>query len=91
MRQFRLGIGPVDAISPMDLLLKGSLYLTAPSLTQYLAKREDVVANAGELFDVIASGAVKVRIHDTLPLAEVAEAHRQLEGRKVTGAIILHP
>lgn len=49
--------GPVDAISPMDLLMKGSLYLTAPGLTQHLARREDVVANTQELFDVIARAA----------------------------------
>ncbi|WP_294393768.1 quinone oxidoreductase [uncultured Sphingomonas sp.] len=83
--------GPVDAISPMDLLSKGSLYMTAPSLTQYLDKREDVVANAQELFDVIESGAMKVRVFDRLPLDQAAEAHRVAEGRDVTGAIILHP
>lgn len=83
--------GPVVSISPMDLLIRGSLYLTAPGLTQYLARREDVLANTQELFDVLASGAVKVRIHNTLPLSRTADAHRELEGRKVAGAIILHP
>ena len=83
--------GPVDGISPIDLLSKGSLFMTAPGLTQYLARREDVVANAQELFDVIDSGAVKIRIFDRLPLEQAAEAHRVAEGRDVAGSIILNP
>lgn len=83
--------GPVDAIDPLDLLRKGSLYVTSPSLTQYLARREDVVANAQELFDVIADGAVKIRVHATFPLERAAEAHRQLESRRFIGSVVLLP
>ncbi|TCU54684.1 NADPH2:quinone reductase [Novosphingobium sp. PhB57] len=83
--------GRIEAFDMMALLEKGSLDATSPGLTQYLAKREDVIANARDLFDVIASGAVKVRIHGTLPLSQAAEAHRLIEARHVTGGINLVP
>jgi NADPH2:quinone reductase len=83
--------GPVAPIDPMDLLLKGSLSVTSPGLTQHLARREDVVAMSQELFDVVASGKVRIRVHGALPLAEAAEAHRQIAGRRVTGGIVLRP
>lgn len=83
--------GPVDPIDPMDLIRKGSLYVTSPGLTLYLAKRDDVVANAHELFDVILSASVKIRTHAILPLMEAAEAHRQLQSRGIIGSIVLRP
>lgn len=83
--------GPVDPIDPMDLISKGSLYVTSPGLTLYLAKREDVIANAKELFDVILSGAVKIRTHTILPLSETAEAHRLIQSRGISGSIVVIP
>jgi NADPH2:quinone reductase len=82
------------AIEPFDIMLlmqKGSLFATWQLLFTHLAKREDVVAMSKELFEVVASGAVKVPVHARVPLAEVAEAHRRLESRQTTGATVLLP
>lgn len=81
-------------IPPFDILLllqKGSLFATWPGLTMHLARREDVLAMTQELFDVVASGAVKIQPATRLPLAEAAEAHRRLESRQTTGATVLLP
>lgn len=79
---------------PFDMGLlasKGSLYLTRPTLFDYTASREDLLASAGALFQVIQDGAVKVRVNQTYPLAEVATAHRDLEARRTTGSTVLVP
>ena len=79
------------ALPPFDsglLAAKGSLYFTRPSLMTYTAERADLVASAAELFQVVKSGAVKIEIHQTYPLAEAAQAHRDLEARKTTGSTI---
>jgi NADPH2:quinone reductase len=73
------------------LAAKGSLYVTRPTLNTYTAKREDLVATANDLFDVVKSGAVKIRVNQTFPLKDAAEAHRALEGRKTTGSTVLIP
>jgi NADPH2:quinone reductase len=76
---------------PFDLALlaqKGSLFLTRPSLMTYTARREDLLAHARDLFEVVQSGAVKVEVRRTYPLAEAARAHRDLEGRKTTGSSV---
>jgi len=81
-------------VEPFDLGLlasKGSLFVTRPSLFAYSAKREDLVAGAQDLFDVVASGAVKIEINQTYSLADAAQAHRDLEARKTTGSTILLP
>jgi NADPH2:quinone reductase len=83
--------GKVDAFDPQVLNAKGSLYLTRPSLNHYTATRADLELSAKELFDVVASGAVKIRIGATYPLRDAAEAHRALEGRKTTGSVVLAP
>ena len=83
--------GPIEPFDIMLLMQKGSLFATWQLLFTHLAKREDVVAMSEELFDVVASGAVKIPIHTRLPLAQVAEAHRRLEGRETTGATVLLP
>ncbi|UWF47895.1 quinone oxidoreductase [Pseudomonas sp. N3-W] len=88
---FGLASGAIDVFDIRILAEKGSLYATWPVLTQYLAKREDVVSMSNELFEVIASGAVKVRIHDTLPLSQAQAAHELFQTRNVAGATILVP
>ena len=70
---------------------KGSLYVTRPTGTHYLGRREDLLEGAGKLFDAVMSGAVKVEIGRTFPLSEAAEAHRALEGRDTTGSVVLLP
>jgi NADPH2:quinone reductase len=79
---------------PLDITMltpKGSLYVTRPSLAHYIATREDLVYTANELFDVVAKGIVKVSVNQTYPLAETAQAHRDLEARKTTGSTVLVP
>ncbi|MBU8544484.1 MULTISPECIES: quinone oxidoreductase family protein [Roseomonadaceae] len=73
------------------LAAKGSLYLTRPTLATYTAKREDLEAQAAALFDVVAQGAVKIRVNQTFALKDAAEAHRALEARKTTGSTVLLP
>jgi len=81
--------GPPPAISPLELSKRGSLFLTRPMLFSYIAKRSDLEAGARELFAVVKSKAVRVRIGQTYPLAEAAEAHRDLEARRTTGSTVL--
>ena len=83
--------GPVPPIEPLLLSQKGSLYLTRPVLWHYTARREDLLALAGELFAVVVSGKVKIEVNQTYALADVASAHRDLEARKTTGSTILLP
>jgi NADPH2:quinone reductase len=83
--------GPVGAIDVGLLAAKGSLFLTRPSLATYTAKRSDLLASANELFAVVQSGAVKIRVNQTFKLSEAAEAHRALEARKTTGSTVLLP
>jgi NADPH2:quinone reductase len=83
--------GPVPPFSPLVLSAKGSLFLTRPTLMAYTAGRKDLLASAGELFDVIRRGVVRVEVTRTYPLAEAARAHRDLEGRRTTGSSVLLP
>lgn len=83
--------GPVPPFDPGLLAAKGSLFLTRPTLMTYTAKRVDLLACATELFDVVTSGAVKIEIRQTYPLAEAAQAHRDLEARRTTGSTVLLP
>mgnify|MGYP003373468778 FL=1 len=91
MVSFGNASGPVPPFDPGILAAKGSLFLTRPTLMTYTAKRADLVASAGELFDVVAKGAVKIEVRQTYPLAETAQAHRDLEARKTTGSTVLLP
>jgi NADPH2:quinone reductase len=82
------------AITNFDILLlstKGSLYCTRPTLNTYVAKREDLLANANDLFDVVSKGIVKIPVNHTYSLKDAVQAHRDLEGRKTTGSIVLLP
>jgi NADPH2:quinone reductase len=82
--------GPVP---PFDLgqLAKGSLFVTRPTLLHYMRDRKELLERVSALFAWIGSGELKLRIDRTLPLAQVAEAHRLLEGRKTTGKVLLIP
>jgi NADPH2:quinone reductase len=83
--------GAVPPFDPVLLSQKGSLYLTRPTLVNYIATREELVARSGAVFSMIATGKLKLRIEHTYPLAEVQRAHRDLEGRKTTGKLLLMP
>jgi NADPH:quinone reductase len=83
--------GQIDAFNINILQTKGSLFATRPTLNTYAAKREDLVAIANDLFDVVAKGAVKVPVNQKYALRDAAKAHRDLEGRATTGSSILLP
>ena len=83
--------GPVPPLDLQILSAKGSLYATRPTIMTYVARREDLLANANELFDVVGKGAVAIAASRTYPLREAAQAHRDLEARKTTGSIVLIP
>jgi len=83
--------GPPPAVSPLELSKRGSLYLTRPTLFHYIATRKELEAAARELFSVVKSRKVRVRIGQTYPLAEAAQAHRDLEARLTTGSTVLVP
>jgi NADPH2:quinone reductase len=88
MVSFGQASGKVEPFDAGILAGKGSLYLTRPTLNTYAAKREDLVASAKELFEVVASGAVKITVNQTYALKDAAQAHRDLEGRKTTGSTV---
>ena len=83
--------GPVPPFALGTLGAKGSLYVTRPTLFTHIATRESTQAMADDLFAVVESGAVKIRIDQRYPLTEVAQAHRDLEARKTTGSSVLLP
>ena len=91
MVSFGQASGPIGAFDTGLLAAKGSLFLTRPTLMTYTANREDLLASAGELFDVVMSGAVKIEVKQTYPLAEAARAHQDLEARRTTGSTVLIP
>ncbi len=91
MVSFGNASGPVSSFDPGLLAAKGSLFLTRPTLMTYTAQRADLLSSAAELFQVVSSGAVKIEVHQTYPLAEAAQAHRDLEARKTTGSTVLLP
>lgn len=83
--------GPIPPFNMAILSQKGSLYATRPTLFTYTSKREDLEASAKALFDVVSKGVVKIQINQRYPLKDAAQAHRDLEGRKTTGATVLLP
>jgi NADPH2:quinone reductase len=83
--------GPVAPFDPAKLAAKGSLFLTRPTLAHYALNRDELLQRANELFRAVETNQLKVRIEKTFPLAESAEAHRDLEARKTTGKVILLP
>lgn len=88
---FGASSGPVPPFNLGTLAAKGSLFVTRPTLAHYAITREELLQRANDLFNWIAAGQLKLRIDKTFPLAEATEAHRQLEGRKTTGKVLLIP
>jgi NADPH2:quinone reductase len=91
MVSFGQSSGKVEPFDLGILSAKGSLFLTRPTLMHYTATRPELLAAAEDLFAVVASGAVRVEVRQTYPLAEAAEAHRALEGRRTAGSTLLLP
>lgn len=83
--------GPVGPVDLQVLAAKGSLFVTRPTLMTYNAKRPDLVKSAGELFDMVLNGHVRIEVHQTYPLSDAAQAHRDLERRRTTGSTVLLP
>ncbi len=91
MVSFGNASGPVAAVNLGILSTKGSLYVTRPTLATYIASRPDLVKRSNDLFNVVKSGKVKIETTAKYKLADAANAHRDLEGRKTTGSVILVP
>ena len=89
MVSFGNASGPVEPFSPLLLSQKGSLFLTRPTLFHYIATREELEDAAGELFEMLTSGKVKVELNQHFALKDAAEAHRALEARKTSGSTVL--
>jgi NADPH2:quinone reductase len=86
--------GASGAVPPFDLIRlsqMGSLFVTRPTLKDYIATRADLEWRAGDVLGWVADGSLKVRMDHVYPLAEAAQAHRDLEGRKTTGKVLLIP
>ena len=83
--------GPVEPFDPQVLAQKGSLFVTRPTLAHHIASRAELLERADEVLGAVASGALAVRIGHELPLTQAAEAHRELEGRRTTGKVLLIP
>ena len=88
---YGMSSGPVPPVDPAKLSEKGSLYMARTSLAHFTATRDELLARTSALFGLIEEGKLKVQIAKTYPLAEAAQAHRDLEGRKVTGKLLLRP
>jgi NADPH2:quinone reductase len=91
MVSFGNASGPAPAFTVLDLMRRGSLFATRPVLAHYIAAREDLMTTANDLFDVVASGAVKIEINQRYDLTQAEQAHRDLEARRTTGSSILIP
>ncbi len=88
---FGYASGPVTPFDINLLASKGSLFLTRPSLFNYVATRSDLLETANALFNVVRCGAIKIEIHQTYPLDKAAQAHRDLQSRRTTGSTVLIP
>ena len=83
--------GAVGLLDPQILNAKGSLFLTRPSLGHYLLTRDELLSRSGDLFDWLAAGELDVRIDQVFPLAQAADAHAYIEGRRTMGKVVLRP
>jgi NADPH:quinone reductase len=91
MVSFGNASGPVPPVNLGILSTKGSLYVTRPTLATHIASRADLVERASSLFEIVRSGKLKIETTERYKLADAQKAHRDLEGRKTTGSIILQP
>lgn len=91
LASFGQSSGPVGQIDPLILSQKGSLFLTRPSLANYINDAEELRWRAADLFKWIGEGRLRLRIERVYPLADAASAHRDLEGRKTSGKLLLKP
>lgn len=91
MVSFGQSSGAIGSVDPLVLSQKGSLFLTRPSLGHYISGPGELQQRSSDLFEWLASGKLKVRIHETYPLAEAGAAHRALESRKTSGKLLLKP
>jgi len=89
MVTFGQSSGPIDPIAPVLLSQKGSLFLTRPVLLHYIARREELEASANELFNVVASGKVRIKVNQRFALKDAADAHKALEARTTSGSTVL--
>jgi len=83
--------GAVEPFAPLELARRGSLFVTRPVLFDFLRERADLLAASGELFDLIERETISIRINQTYPLRDAAQAHRDLEARRTTGSTVLIP
>jgi NADPH2:quinone reductase len=83
--------GPVPPVNIGILATKGSLFLTRPTLVNYTSTRDDLLTAARELFSVVKKGVVRIKVNQTYPLRNAAQAHADLESRKTTGSTVLLP
>ena len=88
---YGMSSGPVPPVDPAKLSAKGSLYMARTTLAHFTATREELLARTGALFAMIADGRLNLRIAKTYPLADAAQAHRDMEARKVAGKLLLLP
>jgi len=91
MVSFGNASGPVPPFAPAVLAAKGSLFLTRPTLVNYIATRDDLMESAGQIFAMVAKEQVKISVNQTYPLKDAAQAHKDLEARKTTGSTVLLP
>ena len=91
MATFGNASGKPDPVDPQVLAAKGSIYLIRPTLFTYIRTRELCQQRADDLFQMVGSGKVKIEINQRYPLADVAQAHKDLEARKTTGATVIKP
>ena len=89
--QIQVVVVDAKASDLMKLAQKGSLFITRPTLAHYIASREELEQRANDVMSMIVAGNLKLRLEHTYPLAEAAQAHRNLEGRKTTGKVLLIP
>jgi NADPH2:quinone reductase len=83
--------GKPPAVDPQTLNSKGSLFVTRPTITHYIAERSELLQRASDVLNAVRDGSLSLRIHRALPLAQAADAHRLLEGRESTGKLLLEP
>jgi NADPH2:quinone reductase len=91
MVSFGNSSGKVEPISLIDLMKRGSLFVTRPTLQDFIREPADLAAGSSELFGIVESGAVKIGVHQTYRLGDAAQAHRDLEARRTTGSTVLIP